>query len=65
MKKKQERLGSECVARVGARESTSTEGLAIHVELVKVPWASLQKVVKVKVKVVQVHVVHIDIHIAV
>ena len=61
MKKKQERVGSECVARVGARESTSTEGLAIHVELVKVPWASLQKVVKVKV----VHVVHIDIHIAV
>ena len=52
MKKKQERVGSECVARVGARESTSTEGLAIHVELVKVPWASLQKVVKVKVKVV-------------
>ena len=47
MKKKQERVGSECVARVGARESTSTEGLAIHVELVKVPWASLQKVVKV------------------
>ena len=63
MKQKQERVGSECVARVGARESTSTEGLAIHVELVKVPWASLQKVVKVKVKVV--HVVHIDIHIAV